>query len=92
MAAAAIESIEVFLGGHKNPTLFGPIPGRRLGDLIAHESQAPATFTPWPGRFLDRHLHTARFPQSGFSDFPPAAIRPLAALPELFANPVTWPE
>jgi len=43
-------------------------------------------------RFLDRHLHTSRFPQEGFSDFPPAAIRPLTKLPELFASPVTWPE
>ena len=198
MATAAIESIEVFLGGHKNadPTLFGPIPGRRLGDVIAYESQAPTTFTPWPERsrverkyalldlgvsfgipcwshwhqpdgttvaipveqqdmwyvdlvtidrdqrggyvlrdlfidvmiregavprlldldeiadareagwistaqlldglrrwqrFLDRHLHTSRFPQERFSDFPPAAIRPLAELPGSFGRPVTWP-
>ena len=43
-------------------------------------------------RFLDRHIHVARFPQSGLSDFPPAAIRPLAELQGLFSSPVTWPE
>jgi len=199
MALSGIDQVEVFLGTHKqaDPTLFGPLPGRRLGDVIAYESQAPATFTPWPGRsrverryalldlgvafgvpcwshwarpdgttaaipveqkdtwyvdlvtvsrdqrdeyvirdlfvdvmigddtlprmldldeiadacaagwistaqlidglrrwqrFLDRHIHVARFPQSGLSDFPPAAIRPLAELQGLFSSPVTWPE
>lgn len=32
-------------------------------------------------RFLDRYLHSERFPAAGWADFPPAAIRPLAALP-----------
>jgi hypothetical protein len=32
-------------------------------------------------RFLDRHLHTQRLPTAGWSDFPPAAIAPLADLP-----------
>lgn len=32
-------------------------------------------------RFLDRHLHAERDPRSQWSDFPPAAIRQLAALP-----------
>jgi hypothetical protein len=32
-------------------------------------------------RFLDRHLHTQRMPAAGWTDFPPAAIAPLIALP-----------
>ena len=32
-------------------------------------------------RFLDRHLHNQRFPVTGWTDFPPAAIATLAALP-----------
>jgi Protein of unknown function (DUF402) len=32
-------------------------------------------------RFLDRHLHAGRFPAAGWTDFPPAVIEPLAALP-----------
>ena len=32
-------------------------------------------------RFLDRYLHRERFPAAGWTDFPPAAIKPLAALP-----------
>ena len=52
MLPTGIDQVEVFLGTHKevDETLFGPLPGRRLGDVIAYESQAPATFTPWPGR------------------------------------------
>lgn len=199
MATPSIEQVGVFLGTHKHAdqTLFGPFPGRRLGDVIAYEMQAPANFTPWPGRsrverkyalldlgvsfgipcwsrwnrqdgttvsipveqkdnwyvdlvtvdrdqqgsyvlrdmfidvmisdgkvprmldldeiadarevgwistaqlidglrrwqrFLDRHVHVSRFPQSGLSDFPPAAIRPLAEVRGFFASPVTWPE
>lgn len=32
-------------------------------------------------RFLDRHLHAGREPQAGWTDFPPRALRALAALP-----------
>lgn len=32
-------------------------------------------------RFLDRHLHAKRDPGAGWSDFPPAVLAPLAALP-----------
>lgn len=32
-------------------------------------------------RFLDRHLHSQRFPATGWTDFPPATIAPLVALP-----------
>jgi hypothetical protein len=42
-------------------------------------------------RFLDRHLHASRFPERGLTDFPPAAIRPLAAVEGLFGPPVRWP-
>src|SRR5262249_17934966 len=31
-------------------------------------------------RFLDRHLHAARDPQDGWTDFPPLRLRELAAL------------
>ena len=46
MAPSGIDQVEVFLGTHKraDPTHFGPLPARRLGDVIAYESQAPATF------------------------------------------------
>ncbi len=37
--------------------------------------------------FLDRHLHARRWPRVPWSDFPPAAIRPLADLP----SPLTAP-
>ncbi|NYE72615.1 ribonuclease FAU-1 family protein [Microlunatus parietis] len=43
-------------------------------------------------RFLDRHLHHDRFPQAGWTDFPPAALRPLRELPGLFGPAVTWPD
>lgn len=42
-------------------------------------------------RFLDRHLHASRFPQSELTDLPPAAIQPLAAIKGLLGPPVTWP-
>jgi hypothetical protein len=32
-------------------------------------------------RFLDRYLHGGRFPAASWADFPPAVIKPLAALP-----------
>ncbi len=41
--------------------------------------------------FLDRHLHADRFPQAAWTDFPPAAIRPMIDLPAPFGPPVTWP-
>jgi len=41
-------------------------------------------------RFLDRHLHRDRDPRHGWSDFPPAAIAPLAALPTPLGPIVTW--
>jgi len=31
--------------------------------------------------FLDRHLHTGRYPSDRWSDFPPRRLEPLAALP-----------
>lgn len=42
-------------------------------------------------RFLDRHVHSSRFPQEEPSDFPPAVIEPLAQLPGPLGDPVTWP-
>jgi hypothetical protein len=40
--------------------------------------------------FLDRYLHADRFPQRGWTDFPPAAIARLAALPGPFQPVVRW--
>lgn len=53
------EPVEVLRGTHKNPELrFGPLPGRRLGDVVAYEWQLPARFEPWPGRTLvERTFH-----------------------------------
>ncbi|ACQ81962.1 hypothetical protein Bcav_3720 [Beutenbergia cavernae DSM 12333] len=42
--------------------------------------------------FLDRYVHAARFPQAEPTDFPPAAIAPLASIPGRFGPPVSWPE
>jgi hypothetical protein len=42
-------------------------------------------------RFLDRHIHASRYPQSGLTDFPPALIQPLVAIEGLLGPPVTWP-
>lgn len=198
MPADAVEPAEVLLGTHAEPDrpLFGPLPGRRLGDVLAYEMQAPPHYRPWPGRspverkyalldvgvsfgnpcwsrvehadgtvvvrptdqqdgwyvdlvsverdphgrfvlrdlyvdvmvtdgrvprtldldeladacssgaitvdqltdglrrwqrFLDRYVHSSRFPQRRLTDFPPAAIRPLAGLDGLFGPPVSWP-
>jgi hypothetical protein len=41
-------------------------------------------------RFLDRHLHSERWPSEDWADFPPAAIQPLAELPAPFGTPVRW--
>lgn len=193
------EPIEVLLGSHKasHRELLGPLPGRRIGNVIAYEMQAPVSFEPWPGRsrlersyalldvgvslgipcwakhtrkdgtvftmppeqestwyvdlitidrdaagryvlrdlfidlmifagraprmldlnefadayaqgwitteqltdglrrwqaFLDRHIHHSRFPQDKLSDFPPAAIQPLARISGAFGPVVTWSE
>jgi hypothetical protein len=43
-------------------------------------------------RFLDRHLHAERWPPVIWPDFPPRAIRALAALPAPFATPVRAPD
>jgi hypothetical protein len=40
--------------------------------------------------FLDRHLHADRDPSGGWTDFPPKAIGPLAALPAPLGPPVRW--
>lgn len=41
-------------------------------------------------RFLDRHLHSERWPSDAWADFPPAAIQALAELPAPFGTPVRW--
>jgi hypothetical protein len=42
-------------------------------------------------RFLDRHLHAARDPQDGWTDFPPQRLGELAALPAPLGPVVTAP-
>ncbi len=42
-------------------------------------------------RFLDRHLHAARDPNSQWTDFPPRRLRELAALPAPLGPVVTAP-
>ncbi|MBD0329421.1 MAG: DUF402 domain-containing protein [Thermoleophilia bacterium] len=39
-------------------------------------------------QFLDRHLHTGRWPSGSWADFPPAVIRALSELPAPLAPPV----
>jgi len=43
-------------------------------------------------RFLDRHLHAARAPQDGWTDFAPERLRELAALPSPLGPVVTVPD
>ncbi len=180
-----MEQVEVMKGKHRGE-LFGPLPGVRIGDVIAYEVELPERFVPWPGRtrlervfvlldlgvsfsnppwrhsehpedahiwyvdlisinragdryefrdlyvdvivptdgrsyrqldldeladasaeglltsdevvdalrrwqrFLDRHLHTEVSPPRTWSDFPPAAIRPLQDLAAPLGPPVRW--
>ena len=190
------ERVEIIRGTHRAPDeLFGPLPGIRLGDVVAYEFELPESFEPWPGRsrlertfvlldvgvsladvcwgrhyrpdgqvvegdvsgtwyvdlvsveqadsrytfldlyidamvpvdgrhyrmldldefanalaegrlsmadavdalrrwqtFLDRYLHVDRFPQGHWSDFPPAAIKPLLDMDQPFGEPVRWHE
>jgi hypothetical protein len=47
----AIEPVEVLRGTHKDLAFqFGPLPGFRLGDVVAYEFELPERFEPWPGR------------------------------------------
>ena len=52
MPSDAAEPVEVLLGTHQEASqeLFGPLPARRMGNVVAYEMQAPETFDPWPGR------------------------------------------
>jgi hypothetical protein len=52
-------------------------------------SQAADGLRRWQ-RFLDRYLHSGRWPQAEWADFPPASIRELLDLLEPFATPVLW--
>jgi hypothetical protein len=45
------ERVEVMRGTHRDLNLlFGPLPGYRLGDVVAYEWELPERFEPWPGR------------------------------------------
>ncbi|MGO1975066.1 MAG: DUF402 domain-containing protein [Propionibacteriaceae bacterium] len=52
MSSPAITDVEVHLGNHKpaDPTTFGPLPARRLENVVSFEMQAPTSYQPWPGR------------------------------------------
>lgn len=47
------EPVEVLRGTWKDPGLrFGPLPGYRLGNVVAYEWELPEGLEPWPGRTL----------------------------------------
>jgi hypothetical protein len=44
------ERVEVMQGRHHSPhELFGPLPGVRLGEVVAYEFELPESFEPWVG-------------------------------------------
>ena len=46
-----IERVEVMRGTQRNLAFeFGPLPGYRLGNVVAYEFGLPKRFEPWPGR------------------------------------------
>jgi hypothetical protein len=48
-----LERVQVMRGKYGDSgLLFGPLPGFRLGDVVAYEFQLPDRFEPWPGRTL----------------------------------------
>ena len=47
-----------------------------IGDGLLSSEQATDALRRWQ-QFLDRHLHAERAPVGAWTDFPPAAIRPL---------------
>ena len=50
-ALATPQRVEVWRGGHdRAEALFGPLPGLRLGDVVAYERGLPARYIPAPGR------------------------------------------
>jgi len=47
------ERVQVMRGKHRDSgLLFGPLPGFRMGEVVAYEFQLPDRFEPWPGRTL----------------------------------------
>lgn len=50
-ASLMAQRVEVWRGGHRDPeNLFGPLPGLRVGDVVAYEFELPERFVPGPGR------------------------------------------
>lgn len=48
---APAERVEVMRAAHGDSgSQFGPLPGFRLGDVVAYEFELPERFGPWPGR------------------------------------------
>ncbi len=46
-----IERVEVMRGTQRNLAFeLGPLPGYRLGNVVAYEFELPKRFEPWPGR------------------------------------------
>lgn len=46
-----LERVEVMRGTHRDLAFqFGPLPGFRLGNVVAYEFELPERYEPWPGR------------------------------------------
>ena len=46
-----LERVDVLRGTHKDLAFaVGPLPGLRLGNVVAYEWELPERFEPWPGR------------------------------------------
>lgn len=60
-----------------------------LADGWIGQDQVISGLRRWQA-FLDRHLHTPRYPSATWTDFPPAAFAPLAELSAPLGEPVTW--
>lgn len=48
-ASHALERVEVIRGRHGQDVDFGPLPGVRLGNVVAYEFELPERFEPRPG-------------------------------------------
>jgi hypothetical protein len=46
-----VESVEIMRGTHRDLAFqFGPLPGLRLGNVVAYEFELPERYDPWPSR------------------------------------------
>ena len=47
-----VAPVLVMRGNHGVAHLAGPLPGARLGQIVAYDFELPESFEPWPGRTL----------------------------------------